>query len=137
MKNILFFLTPKSEVSYIVENQTIKQALEVLGERGHAAVPLISEMGKYMGTITEGDILRRFLQDSDMSIKEMEHFPIRDIPRKTVNHPVSVNSEINDLLSAAMLQNFVPVIDDNKVFIGIVTRKEIMQYCQKQMLKKE
>jgi len=62
--NILFFLTPKSEVAYIVENQTIRQALEVLAEHRHAAVPMISEMGKYIGTITEGDILRRFLEDS-------------------------------------------------------------------------
>lgn len=137
MKNILFFLTPKSEVDYIVENQTIKQALDVLKQHNHAAVPLISEWGKYMGTITEGDILRRFLEDSNLSIQEMEHFPIRDIPRRTVNHPVSVNAEISDLLSAAMLQNFVPVIDDDKVFIGIVTRKEIMQYCQKKMFTKD
>lgn len=137
MKNILFFLTPKSEVDYIVENHTIKQALEVLKQRNHAAVPMISEMGKYIGTITEGDILRRFLEDSDLSIREMEHFPIRDIHRRTVNRPVSVKAEVNDLISAAMLQNFVPVIDDDKVFIGIVTRKEIMQYCQSKLFIKD
>ena len=28
-----------------------------------------------------------------------------------------------------MNQNFVPVIDDRKVFIGIVTRRDILQYC--------
>ncbi len=135
--NILFFLTPKSEVSYIVENQTIREALEVLAEHKHAAVPMISEMGKYIGTITEGDILRRFLEDSNLSIDEMQHFPIRDIPRRTVNRPVSINEEVQDLFSAAILQNFVPVIDDDKVFIGIVTRKDIMQYCQKKLFAKE
>lgn len=134
--NILFFLTPKSEVDYIVENYTIGQALDILKEHHHAAVPMISETGKYIGTVTEGDILRRFLEDRDMSIQEMEHFPIRDIPKRTVNRPVSVNAEVNDLISAAMLQNFVPVIDDDKVFIGIVTRKEIMQYCQSKLFDK-
>lgn len=135
--NILFFLTPKSEVAYIVENQTIRQALEVLAEHRHAAVPMISEMGKYIGTITEGDILRRFLEDSNLSIDEMEHIPIRDIPRRTANYPVGINEEVQDLISAAMVQNFVPVIDDDKVFIGIVTRKDIMQYCQKKLFAKE
>lgn len=135
--NILFFLTPKSEVDYIVENQTIGQALEVFTERRHAAVPMISEKGKYLGTITEGDILRRFLEDSHLSIDDMKHFPIRDIPRRTINRPVSINEEVQDLFSAAMLQNFVPVIDDNKVFIGIVTRKDIMQYCQKKLFAKD
>lgn len=28
-----------------------------------------------------------------------------------------------------MNQNFVPVIDDNQIFIGIITRKDIIQYC--------
>lgn len=135
--NILFFLTPKSDVDYIVENQTIRQALEVLAEHRHAAVPMISEMGKYIGTITEGDILRRFLEDSNLSIDEMEHIPIRDIPRRTANYPVGINEEVQDLISAAMVQNFVPVIDDDKVFIGIVTRKDIMQYCQKKLFAKE
>ena len=135
--NILFFLTPKSEVAYIVENQTIGQALEILAEHKHAAVPMISEMGKYIGTITEGDILRRFLEDSHLSIDEMKHFPIRAIPRRTINRPVSINEEVQDLFSAAMVQNFVPVTDDNKVFIGIVTRKDIMQYCQKKLFAKD
>ena len=59
------------------------------------------------------------------------------VPRRTINHPVSINEEVQDLFSAAMLQNFVPVIDDNKVFIGIVTRKDIMQYCQKKLFAKD
>ena len=35
---------------------------------------------------------------------------------------------MEDLLDKAMQQNFVPVLDDNKSFIGIVTRKDIMKY---------
>ena len=31
----------------------------------------------------------------------------------------------------SMNQNFVPVIDDNGIFIGIVTRKSIIEYCYK------
>ncbi|MBS1335724.1 MAG: CBS domain-containing protein, partial [Blautia sp.] len=26
-------------------------------------------------------------------------------------------------------QNFVPVIDDKKIFIGIIRRKDIIEYC--------
>lgn len=35
---------------------------------------------------------------------------------------------MEDLLDKAMRQNFVPVVDDQKNFIGIVTRRDIMQY---------
>ena len=134
--NILFFLTPKSEVAYIQENYTIGQALETMKKHRYTAVPMINDLGRYIGTITEGDLLWRFLEDDDLTLQEMEHFPVRDIPRRTVNRPVSVNANITDLIDKAMQQNFVPVIDDDKVFIGIVTRKEILQYCQKKLFGK-
>ncbi len=134
--NILFFLTPKSEVAYIQENYTIGQALETMKKHGYTAVPMINDAGRYIGTITEGDLLWRFLEEEDTTFQEMEHFPVRDIPKRIVNRPVSVNADIKDLISTAMKQNFVPVIDDDKVFIGIVTRKEILQYCQKKLFGK-
>ena len=30
-----------------------------------------------------------------------------------------------------MNQNFVPVIDDRNMFIGIITRQDILRYCHK------
>ena len=39
---------------------------------------------------------------------------------------------MEDLVSVAAEQNFVPVIDDKNAFIGIVTRSRILRYCQEQ-----
>lgn len=55
--NILFFLTPKSEVAYVEETDTLRQALEKMEHHGYAAVPLLSTEGKYLGTLTDGDVL--------------------------------------------------------------------------------
>ena len=44
---------------------------------------------------------------------------------------------MEDLLDKAMNQNFVPVLDDQKNFIGIVTRKDIIKYLSSQLKKKE
>lgn len=35
------------------------------------------------------------------------------------------------LFDKVMNQNFVPVVDDKKVFIGIVTRKDVLAYLGK------
>ena len=40
-----------------------------------------------------------------------------------------MTATVEELVLLAMNQNFVPVIDDRKVFIGIVTRSDILQYC--------
>ncbi|MBQ2921320.1 MAG: CBS domain-containing protein, partial [Oscillospiraceae bacterium] len=39
-----------------------------------------------------------------------------------------------DLIERASKQNFIPVIDDRNTFIGIVTRRAIIKYCQKVLL---
>lgn len=55
--NILFFLTPKSEVAYISEEDTLRQALEKMEYHKYSAIPIISRTGRYIGTLTEGDLL--------------------------------------------------------------------------------
>ena len=55
--NILFFLTPKSDVAYIFENETLRQTLEKMEHRKFSCIPLLSLDGKYKGSISEGDLL--------------------------------------------------------------------------------
>ena len=55
--NILFFLKPKAEVSYLYEDFSMRQGLEKLERSGYTAIPVINRQGKYIGTITEGDFL--------------------------------------------------------------------------------
>ena len=59
------------------------------------------------------------------------------VPRRSDNFPVNVDSKMEDLLEKAMKQNFVPVLDDDKSFIGIVTRKDIMKYFARNIGKTE
>ena len=54
--NILFFLTPKEEVAYIYENETLRQTLEKMEHRRYSCIPILSMDGKYIGSISEGDL---------------------------------------------------------------------------------
>ena len=46
-------------------------------------------------------------------------------------------SKMEDLIDRAMEQNFVPVVDDRGQFIGIITRRDIIGYCYKNMRGRE
>lgn len=127
--NILFFLTPKSEVAYIYEDYTMRQALEKMEYHRYSAIPIIDNEGKYVGTITEGDLLWTLKNDFSLDLRAIEEVPIMNIKRRMDNAPVSVNANIEDLISKSMNQNFVPVIDDQKTFIGIIKRRDIIEYC--------
>ena len=71
--------------------------------------------------------------ETNLNLKEAENIFIQDFPRKVDYVAVSINSDMEDLLQKAMNQNFVPVVDDQKKFIGIVTRKSIMEYCYEKL----
>lgn len=134
--NILFFLTPKSEVAYIHDDESLRQVLEKMEYHKYSAVPIISRQGTYVGTITEGDLLWYIKNQLDLNLQEARRILITNVPRRSDNTPVSIDSNMEDLLDKAMKQNFVPVLDDKKSFIGIVTRKDIMKYFADKMKKK-
>lgn len=127
--NILFFLTPKSEVAYLYEDYSLRQALEKMEHHRYSAVPIINRKGNYVGTITEGDMLWNVKDKYLLDLHKAEEIPLTQIKRRWYNDPVNVNCEIEDLVMTSMNQNFVPVIDDNQTFIGIIKRKDIIQYC--------
>lgn len=131
--NILFFLTPKNEVAYIFEDETLRQTVEKMEHRKFSCIPLLSMDGRYTGTISEGDLLWGIKRLNVMDLKDMEDVSIMAIPRRATYKPVHADADMEDLLDRAINQNYVPVIDDQGYFIGIITRKEIIKYCYKEM----
>ena len=103
--------------------------------RKFSCIPILSMDGKYTGTISEGDLLWGIKRLDLQDIKSMESIPIMAIPRRATYKPVHVNSDMEDLLDRAINQNYVPVVDDNGYFIGIITRKAIIKYCYNELKK--
>ena len=127
--NILFFLTPKAVCAHLRAEDTIRQALERMETSGYAALPILAKDGSYCGTLTEGDLLWAIKNLCRMDTKSMEEHSIMEISHRRDNTPVHVDTKVEDILSMALEQNFVPVVDDRNSFIGIITRKAIMKYC--------
>ena len=126
--NILFFLTPKQDVAYIYDDFTLRQALEKMEYHRYSSVPVLNRKGEYVGTMTEGDLLWN-IKNQNLKLEDAENIPISIIERKRDYLPVTVNTQMDELVAAAMTQNFVPVLDDKKSFIGLVKRNAIIQYC--------
>ena len=127
--NIMFFLKPKSDLAYIYDYHTLRQALEIMEYHKYSCVPILNKEGKYVGSITEGDLLRSLKELDQFNIKEAESISIMKIKRRVDYQCVTAESNMEDLIGRAMEQNFVPVIDDQGHFIGIITRRDFIGYC--------
>ncbi|MEC0226835.1 CBS domain-containing protein [Paenibacillus alba] len=132
--NIAFFLLPKSEVITTTLQATLRQTLERMEYHRYTAVPILSDDGHYVGTITEGDLLW-FLKNSEgLSFQNTHRHTLSEVPLRMNNKPVHIHADMEDLIDLAKIQNFVPIVDDADKFIGIVRRSEIIEYCAKQMM---
>ena len=125
--NVIMLLKPKTTVQYIFEGNTLRQGLEKMRAHSYTAIPVISQDGKYVGAVSEGDFLYYILDQRNNSLKAKEKHLVRDIMREGFNPAVRIDVTMDELLERAMRQNFVPVTDDFDTFIGIVTRQDIIR----------
>jgi CBS domain-containing protein len=136
--NIAYFLIPKSDVAFLYDDCTFRQGLEKMRHHGYTAIPVIARDGHYVGTVSEGDFLWHLLDvlpegDAAPTLKETEKLRVRDILHGADSYPaVRITVSMEELLSSAMKQNFIPVVDDLGNFIGIVTRKDIIRHFARQ-----
>ncbi|MCB8814499.1 CBS domain-containing protein [Desulfosporosinus shakirovi] len=135
--NVAFFLIPKKNIVFLKENATMRQALERMEYHSYSAVPLINDEGKYAGTITEGDLLWKLKNTPGLSFENTEDIFLSEVKQHVQNFPVTIEAQIEDLISRAVVQNFVPVVDDQQIFIGIVRRREIIEYCSKILIQRK
>ena len=73
------------------ETDTLRQALEKMEHHGYAAVPLLSTEGKYLGTLTDGDVLWGLKELNFPSLYQMEEIPVMQVNRFWDNKPVHVD----------------------------------------------
>lgn len=127
--NILFFLTPKSEVAYLYDTDSLLIALKKMESHRYSAIPIIArDSGKYVGTLTEGDLLWNIKDNENMTLQNAGKLSVMEIERNRDNEPVEAEADMEDLINKAVNQNFVPVVDGDQCFIGIIKRKDIILY---------
>lgn len=126
--NIMFFLKPKSEVAHIYDDDTVRQVLERMEYHRYSCIPMLNRQGKYVGSITEGDLLWWLKGNHNLNLKLAEMVSIQEVGRRLDYKPVRAEAKMEDPMEKAMEQNFVPVVDDQGNFSGIITRKDIIGY---------
>ncbi|MFC4100743.1 MULTISPECIES: CBS domain-containing protein [Paenibacillus] len=129
--NIAFFLLPKQEVVCLSTEATLRQTLERMEHHRYTSVPILDRDGCYAGTVTEGDLLWYMKNNPELTFEQTHRVKLSDVQLRLAHRAVRIDANMEDLVSLAKLQNFVPVIDDMNRFIGIVRRSDIIDYCEK------
>ena len=120
------FFTAKSETNYLTEDTTIRQALEKFDYHKFSVVPIINSAGAYVTTVSEGDILRYIKNEANFDITKAETTYILQIDKYRPYKACKLDVSEDEIFKLALEQNFVPIVDDRGLFIGIIKRKNIL-----------
>lgn len=126
--NILRFIIPKSSVEYIYTSSTVRQALEKMRYHHYVAIPVLDDEGIYVGTLRNDDLFKYFLDNGSFDYKAAERDSVMKILDKDYSKPLYHSASVNELIENVKEHNFVPVVDDRGCFIGIILRRDILNF---------
>ena len=126
--NILRFVIPKSLVLTLDPESTVRQALERMRFHRYTAVPAVDSDGRYCGTVRTDDLLNYFLTEGTFDKKRAEDRSIRDIIDPSYSRALAHSASLEELIEQVKEHNFVPVVDDRECFIGIILRRDVLNY---------
>lgn len=125
--NILLLLTPKAKLAYLTSQMSIRQALEKMRAHGYAMIPLIDEKtGKFLGNISEGDLLWHIIKRENFSLVDLENENIITLLREDMKSAVSIDASLEEVFAQILNLNYVAVVDDRGILVGIITRRSIL-----------
>ena len=126
--NILHFVIPKSLVEYISTDSTVRQAMEKMRFHRYTAIPILDRDGKYVGTLRDDDIFKYFMENGSFDSHSAERDPAINILGSNYLKPLYHNGSITEVFDSVKEHNFVPVVDDRGCFIGIILRRDVMNF---------
>lgn len=129
--NIFRFIVPKSLVEYITADSTVRQGLEKMRFHRYVAIPVLDNDGRYVGMLRNDDILEYFLSIDNFNIRKAEKTAVGEIIDSSYSRPIYHNSSMEELFELVKEHNSVPVVDDRGCFIGIVLRRDVMNFLLK------
>ena len=121
-KDKLFIAADK--VAILEEDHTLDHAMLVLIHVRYSLIPVVNRQNKLTGLISLAMILNQVatLEEIDLS----HDFQVKEA-METDFPTITFDTEIEDVLNELVDRNFLCITNDEKEFVGIVTRKEVLK----------
>lgn len=126
MTTILGLITPKNTIYCVESGSTLRSVLEKFKFHKYSVVPFINKQGTYLGTISEGDLLRYITDLPNFSLQLAEKISIDVVVRNRSYKALNNTATLPEVMALSLEQNFIPLVDDRGLFIGIVKRKDVI-----------
>ncbi|OJG28365.1 CBS domain-containing protein [Enterococcus caccae] len=120
------FLIPAENVANVMCLNPLSHALLVLSQVKYSKIPVLDKGDRFVGLISLSDVVDKMFDITSVDFDKLKDFTVADVME--VNVPVIGEQwELEDVLHLLVDAAFLPVVDDNQCFKGIITRKELLK----------
>lgn len=126
LENESDFLIVADNVATLSEDNTLEHALLVLTNIGYSRIPVLNKQGQLMGQISLDQVVSQMFDIESLNPEKLESMTVGEVMDRqacSIQMPFNIEKILNQLVDF----NFIPVVDKQDVFLGIVTRKEILK----------
>ncbi|MBA4544461.1 MULTISPECIES: CBS domain-containing protein [Thermoactinomyces] len=128
-REITPFIIPKEKVVVVDPDWSLERALLVLTRKATNSVPVINQKGQIDGIISKTDILDFLLKmekKDTIDFSRLGKHKVKDAMDK--NHSgILANSIFSFAFEVLVNRSYIPIIDLKGQFVGILTRKVMME----------
>jgi CBS domain-containing protein len=126
MENQENFLVPAENVATVLYSHPLEHALLVLSKVGYAKIPVLDSEDHLIGLISLANIVDKMMGLTGFDTNLLDGLTVADVMEVNVE-TIKENDELEDVLRLLVQGSFLPLVDEENVFQGIVTRKEILK----------
>ena len=113
----------EKQETFLVPAENVANVM-CLNPLSHAA--LVLSRDRFVGLIGLTDVVDKMFDLTSVDFEKLNEFTVADVME--VNVPVIGESwDLEEVLHLLVDASFLPVVDDNQRFKGIITRKEILK----------
>lgn len=125
--SVAFFLTLKKELVCAKLTSTVRQVLEKMKYYECTQIIILDDKGSYAGTVSKEDLVSK-MENLKIKFEDSNKIGIVDMVKSMADKAVNIDYNVDDLIMDG--RNFVPVVDDNNIFIGVIKKSDIVN-CEK------
>lgn len=125
LEDIDTLVKPANEVAVVGANNSLDHALLLMTSNKYSVVPVIDGQSKLLGLISMPIIIEAIIDIEDVRFDKLSDIKVKEI-MDTEYPVVTLDFELEDVLSMLVHTNFISVIDAEGTLQGIITRQDIL-----------
>ncbi|MBM0064411.1 CBS domain-containing protein [Bacillus gibsonii] len=129
-KEIEELLIPAEKVAHVQLNNPLEHALLVLVKSGYTAIPVLDTKDKLHGLISKSIILDSLLGLEFIEVDKLQNKIVADVMETDVP-TIQQDATFARALTLSINHPFMCVVDENGLFVSILTRRSILALVSK------